>query len=74
MFVSGKFSIKQVRREVGAQIKKIFNSGIQPTRIGSHQYLRVFPGVLDAVLNAARSAAPGSDILSISGASAYQVL
>ena len=56
MLVCGRFSIEHIRREVDAQIRKILDSGIQPTHIDSHQHLHVFPGVLDTVLDAARSA------------------
>jgi len=56
MFLVGRFSTEHIRREIGAQVSRVISAGIRPTHIDSHQHLHVFPGVIDAVLGAAKAA------------------
>lgn len=51
-----RFGLREIRKEVDAQIAHVFAAGIKPTHIDSHQHLHIFPGIIDIVVDAAKSA------------------
>jgi hopanoid biosynthesis associated protein HpnK len=54
-YMQGKIQLKDVRRELRAQIKKITESSVKNkvTHLDSHQHLHVLPGIIDLVIELA---------------------
>ena len=50
------FGLEQVRAEVEVQVRRVIEAGLRPTHLDSHQHLHVLPGVLEAVIEIAKSA------------------
>lgn len=51
-----RFTLRQIKTEIEAQIARVLSSGIKPTHVDSHQHLHVFPGIIGVVVDAAKSA------------------
>ena len=50
-----KFTLREVSREMEAQIARVLDAGIQPTHLDSHQHIHLLPGVLDFTLRLAKA-------------------
>lgn len=55
-YVMKRFGVAEIRAEIEAQVQKVLNAGIKPTHIDSHQHLHVMPGIIDVVIDVAKSA------------------
>ena len=55
-YLMKKISTPAIKAEIAAQVKKILDTGIEPTHIDSHQHLHIMPGIIEAVIDAAESA------------------
>lgn len=53
-YFCGSISLKEIKNELDAQIKKIMNEGIRVSHFDSHQHLHMLPGVLQATIELAR--------------------
>lgn len=53
-YISGKVSSEDIRRELTAQVAKVFDAGIKVTHIDSHQHLHIMPGIMPIVLDIAK--------------------
>jgi hopanoid biosynthesis associated protein HpnK len=53
-YVLGRLSPAEVRAEFGNQIRAFLAAGLVPTHVDTHKHVHALPGVLDAVLEAAR--------------------
>lgn len=51
----GLISLKDVRRELAAQIEKLRSTGIRITHVDSHRHVHALPGIGSVVADAARS-------------------
>lgn len=51
--ILGKIDLREVGKELEAQILKVFDSGLFPTHIDSHQHAHLFPMISDIVLQLA---------------------
>jgi len=49
-YLTGRICLKQVERELEAQVKKVTDLGIRVTHLDSHQHLHMLPGVLSIVV------------------------
>lgn len=49
-----RISLSEVKKELEAQIEKVFDSGIAPFHIDSHQYSHLIPPFLDIVIELAK--------------------
>ena len=56
-YMRGKVRLEEVRSELGAQLRKMQSTGLSLTHVDSHQHLHHVPGILDIVLDLAKSAA-----------------
>lgn len=54
-FLAGKVHMEEVRRELAAQLRRAESTGLPITHVDSHQHLHVLPGIIDAVLAAAKA-------------------
>jgi len=48
-FLSGRIRLREVRKELEAQLSRIRDSGIRPTHLDGHQHLHVLPGLFPIV-------------------------
>ncbi|MDD4601028.1 Chitooligosaccharide deacetylase [bioreactor metagenome] len=53
-YLIGKISLKDIEKELNAQVQKVVASGINVTHIDSHQHLHIIPGILDIVVDIAK--------------------
>ncbi len=49
--VTRKIDYREVEAEWNAQVEKVLNAGIQISHLDSHQFVHLFPGLLDVCLN-----------------------
>jgi hopanoid biosynthesis associated protein HpnK len=49
-----RLSLDQVRAEFAAQIRKFREAGLQPTHVDTHKHVHCLPGVMEALIAAAR--------------------
>lgn len=52
-YMRKRISRKEVKKELQAQIEKIFDSGIKVSHIDSHQHIHLFPDILDIIIELA---------------------
>jgi hopanoid biosynthesis associated protein HpnK len=50
-----RFTLREVRREIAAQIDLVLGAGIKPTHLDSHQHIHLLPGIFDLTLDLARA-------------------
>lgn len=55
-FVTGKVNLEEVRAELGAQLQKLAQAGLKLTHVDSHQHMHTLPGIINIVLELAKSA------------------
>lgn len=55
-YMQGKVRLEEVRSELGAQLRKMQDTGLPLTHVDSHQHLHHVPGILGIVLDLAESA------------------
>lgn len=55
-FVAGKVNFEEVRAELGAQLQKLEQAGLKLTHVDSHQHMHTLPGIINIVLELAKSA------------------
>lgn len=53
-YILGNISLKDVREELEAQIKRVIAGGISPSHLDSHQHLHMLPGILNIVAELSR--------------------
>lgn len=53
-YMLGNISLKDVRKELEAQIKRVIAAGISPSHLDSHQHLHMLPGILNIVAELSR--------------------
>jgi chitin disaccharide deacetylase len=53
-FATRRVRLRELTTEIKAQIGRIVDAGVQPTHIDTHRHVVVLPGVLDAIIEAAR--------------------
>jgi hopanoid biosynthesis associated protein HpnK len=53
-YVSGKFTRKEIKKELSAQIQKVLNTGLKLTHMDSHQHIHCFPRILEVVCELSR--------------------
>jgi len=49
-YLTGRICLKEVGRELEAQVRKVVDLGIRVTHLDSHQHLHMLPGVLSIVI------------------------
>jgi chitin disaccharide deacetylase len=49
-YITGKFSLDEIKKEFKAQIEKVLDSGIKLSHIDSHQHIHCFPKVMDITI------------------------
>ena len=54
-YLLGKFTLREVRREIEAQIVRVLKAGVRPTHLDSHQHIHLLPGVFDLTLGLAKA-------------------
>jgi chitin disaccharide deacetylase len=54
-YYSRKFALRELRREIEAQIARVLDAGIRPTHLDSHQHIHLLPGVLGLSLELAKA-------------------
>jgi len=54
-YLSRKFTLREARREMEAQITRVLDAGVQPTHLDSHQHVHLLPGLLDLTLDLAEA-------------------
>ncbi|ORU00188.1 Cellobiose phosphotransferase system YdjC-like protein [Anaerovibrio sp. JC8] len=54
--VSGSVNMQEVRAELGAQLRKMQNTGLSLTHADSHQHMHTLPGVINVVLDLVKEA------------------
>ncbi|MCR5758701.1 MAG: ChbG/HpnK family deacetylase [Selenomonas sp.] len=52
-FVQGKISLREIQKELAAQMDKVLSAGLHPTHVDSHQHLHMLPGIFPLVLSLA---------------------
>jgi chitin disaccharide deacetylase len=52
--VTHRVNLAEVETELGAQISKVFDSGVWPTHLDGHKHVHVLPGVSDVVIGLAQ--------------------
>lgn len=52
--LSGGIDRGAIRRELGSQITRILDHGVQPSHLDSHKHVHVFPQILEVVIELAR--------------------
>ena len=52
-YARGKIALKEIARELAAQLDKVLGAGIRPTHVDSHQHMHMLPGVFPLVLKLA---------------------
>ena len=55
-YLTRRFTHREIRREVQAQLQRVLDAGIQPTHLDSHQHVHLLPGVFAIAVAAARAA------------------
>ncbi len=50
---TGRIDLREVELELESQITKVMAKGIRPTHLDSHQYVHLFPDILDVVVRLA---------------------
>jgi predicted glycoside hydrolase/deacetylase ChbG (UPF0249 family) len=53
-YVTGQISLREVRLELDAQIRRVTEAGITPSHLDSHQHLHALPGIMRIVVELAR--------------------
>lgn len=48
---TGKFDPEHARRELCAQVEKVFDAGVKPSHLDSHQFVHLLPGVFPLCLD-----------------------
>jgi predicted glycoside hydrolase/deacetylase ChbG (UPF0249 family) len=56
LFLSAVGLVRDVRREIDAQLARLRELGVSPSHLNGHHHVHVFPGVRDAVAEVARAA------------------
>jgi hopanoid biosynthesis associated protein HpnK len=54
-YLSGRFTRREVRLEMEAQIVRVLSAGIRPTHLDSHQHVHLIPGLFDLALDLAEA-------------------
>ena len=54
-YLSRRFTLREARREMEAQITRVLDAGIRPTHLDSHQHVHLLPGLLDLTLDLAQA-------------------
>lgn len=54
--ISGQVNMQEVRAELGAQLRKMEQTGLNLTHVDSHQHMHTLPGVINLVLDLAKEA------------------
>jgi hopanoid biosynthesis associated protein HpnK len=49
-YLAGRINLQEVRKELEAQVQKVFAAGLVPSHFDSHQHVHVLPGILKIVL------------------------
>ena len=49
-YLSGRINLQEVRKELEAQVQKVFAAGLVPSHFDSHQHVHVLPGILKIVV------------------------
>ncbi len=49
-YYSEKISLKEIRKEIAAQIEKVLDNGIKISHIDSHKHLHLFPKVMNIIV------------------------
>lgn len=55
-YFQGKISLGEIKIELAAQLEKVLSAGINLTHFDSHQHLHHIPGIIDIVLDLAKTA------------------
>ncbi|BBB93299.1 MAG TPA: ChbG/HpnK family deacetylase [Methylomusa anaerophila] len=53
-YLAGKIKIKDIYRELTAQVAKVLNYGVNITHLDSHQHMHVVPGIIEVVIDIAK--------------------
>lgn len=54
-YLVGKISLSEVRCELEAQVEKVVATGVHVTHLDSHQHLHIVPGIIDIVIDIAKT-------------------
>ncbi len=54
-YLSRRFTLREARREMEAQILRVLDAGIRPTHLDSHQHVHLLPGLLGLTLDLAEA-------------------
>ena len=49
-YFSGRINLQEVRRELEAQVQKVYAAGLVPSHFDSHQHVHILPGILKIVV------------------------
>ena len=49
-YMMGKLNLKEVRKELETQVKRVLTAGISPSHLDSHQHIHMLPGILSIVI------------------------
>ena len=52
----GQIKLKEIKRELTAQLQKVQETGIKISHVDSHQHLHTLPGIIDFILELAKGA------------------
>jgi len=55
-YLTRRFTQREIRREVQAQMRRVLKTGIRPTHLDSHQHVHLMPGVFAIAVQAAQEA------------------
>ena len=61
----GRLSQDEIQRELAAQLKKVTDSGLQPTHVDTHKHIHCLPGVLRAMIGRRIALAAGVERLRV---------
>jgi len=54
LFLRGRISLEEIKKEWRKQISRLKEQGIEPTHLDSHQHLHIFPGLVDVAIELAK--------------------
>jgi chitin disaccharide deacetylase len=54
-YLSRKFTLREARCEMEAQVTRVLDAGIRPTHLDSHQHVHLLPGFFDLTLDLAEA-------------------
>lgn len=49
-YLLGRISLKEARKELESQVRKVLTAGISPSHLDSHQHVHMLPGILNIVV------------------------